>query len=85
MNGMCHLQIMPDCSSFLLMCWWQGKKVDCSELFQVRFCVQIPFGLGCVEVELSKCFTKPFIQVRKTNDGFCCSFNALKQSENVDL
>ena len=26
-----------------------------------------------------------FIQVRKTNDGFCCSFNALKQSENVDL
>ncbi len=23
--------------------------------------------------------------MRKTNDGFCCSFNALKPSDNVDL
>ena len=52
------LQVMPDCSSYLLKCWWQGHPVDnCTDIFQIR----------------------------KTNDGFCCSFNALKQSENVDL
>ncbi len=71
-----YAQVMPDCNSFILQCWWQGRLSDCSELFQVR---SDSDTLTCSYT------LRLFLQVRKTNDGFCCSFNALKQSENVDL
>ena len=41
---------------------------------------------------LPKCFwhgklqnCSKIFQLRKTNDGFCCTFNALRLSENIDL
>ncbi len=42
------------------------------------------FILGCWwQGQVQDC--SKIFQVRKTNDGFCCSFNALKQSETIDL
>ena len=44
---------MHKCEDMFLMCIWKGKKINCSEIFNIR----------------------------KTDNGFCCSFNTLKVSE----
>ena len=42
-------KVMQQCRTMIVMCWWQGTKKPCMELFKVR----------------------------RTDHGFCCSFNAV--------
>ena len=44
---------MHSCDDMILMCIWEGEKVNCDEIFTIH----------------------------KTDNGFCCSFNVLKESE----
>lgn len=49
------LQIMHRCEDMILVCSWQGKVVECGDLFSVR----------------------------RTDNGFCCSFNAVNLDEQL--
>ncbi len=48
-------QAMQRCKEMILACYWQGKAVDCMQLFQVR----------------------------RTDNGFCCSFNTVNIDEQL--
>lgn len=67
-------QVMPRCSEFLIKCWWRGKLRNCTELFKVTFLNHFPLLVSF-----------PLSQVRKTDEGFCCSFNTVEQSQNLDI
>lgn len=48
-------KVMHTCDSMFLLCLWEGKEVNCKDIFEIR----------------------------RTDNGYCCSFNTIKMAEQL--
>ena len=70
--------VTPSCGDMMNSCRWNGRQVACKDIFDVRYYVSDQKMLRKWMVKL----TFPF---RRTDSGFCCSFNTLNPAQSFDL
>jgi len=65
-------ELAPDCADVVVNCWWQ-VSARVSRTHKLHSVQGQPLD-DCGEA----------FSLRKTDEGFCCAFNALRLSQNVD-